>query len=199
MQPPRFVGLRQRIAVARVDLDEAVRRFHVARLLLLKRNCSVPQRASPRARTASRVAARTARCRASSRSRSPRPGRRGSAGSARRSSRSSPSSPRSAAPSSPARCATLSDMTLDDRSIFDRVADAAYGRDELVVEAVVDLAAQVADVDVDQVGIAQKIAPPDAVEELVARVDLVAVQSRYSSSAYSLAVSAIGFPPRCTS
>src|SRR5665213_2814940 len=61
---------------------------------------------------------------------------------------------------------------------FERVPDAAHGLDELVIERVVDLAAQVADVDVDQVRVAEKVAAPHAVEQLVARVDLVAVQQQ---------------------
>jgi len=60
-------------------------------------------------------------------------------------------------------------------SILYRIPDASNRSDELVVEAVVDLAAQIADVDVDEIGVAQKIAPPDAVEEFVARMYFVAM------------------------
>src|ERR1039457_1241721 len=48
---------------------------------------------------------------------------------------------------------------------FDHVADAAHGLDELLRVAVVDLAAQVADVDVDDVGEAVVIHIPDVLDD----------------------------------
>src|SRR5664279_2848430 len=48
---------------------------------------------------------------------------------------------------------------------FDHVADAAHGLDELLRVAVVDLAAQVADVDVDDVGKAVVIHIPDVLDD----------------------------------
>ena len=65
-----------------------------------------------------------------------------------------------------------------DTLIFESVTDAAYGLNQFVVETVIDLAAQIANVHVDQVGVAEEITAPDAVEELVARMDFVAVEQQ---------------------
>src|ERR1700729_3720791 len=61
-------------------------------------------------------------------------------------------------------------------SVLQRVADASHSRDQLVVEAVVDLPAQIADVHVDEIGVTEEIAAPHTVEELVAGVHFVAME-----------------------
>src|SRR5215471_11966269 len=60
----------------------------------------------------------------------------------------------------------------------ERVPDATDGVDELVIGVDVDLVAQVADIDVDEIRLAEEIGAPDAVEDLVARVDLVRVHEQ---------------------
>ena len=63
----------------------------------------------------------------------------------------------------------------DAPSVFDDIADAPDGVDVLLAEALVNLRAQVADVDVDDVRIARIVVAPDLLENLVARQDVALV------------------------
>src|SRR5215469_13291549 len=60
----------------------------------------------------------------------------------------------------------------------ERVPDATDRVDELVIGVDVDLVAQIADIDVDEIRLAEEIRAPDAVEYLVARVDLVRIHEQ---------------------
>src|SRR5579859_2433497 len=60
----------------------------------------------------------------------------------------------------------------------ERVPDATDRVDELVISVDIDLVAQVADIDVDEVRFAEEIRAPDAVEDLVARMDFVRIHEQ---------------------
>ena len=76
------------------------------------------------------------------------------------------------------------------------VADAADRVDEGRVEAVVDLAPEVVDVEVDDVGARLGVVAPDVLQDPVPRQDLPDVAARSSSSANSWAESSSRRPPR---
>jgi len=71
--------------------------------------------------------------------------------------------------------------------IFEGVTDAAYGLNQLVVETVIDLPAQVADVDVDRLESPRKSLPHTPLKSSSRVCTLLRCSKRYSSSAYSLA------------